>query len=112
MLGLTANEWCLPLPCDSCDSSSWLNGLRFPTTKVERAALRTLGDLGPRFLYDQDCPQDPLRGFAAAAVVYADSVEQTNATWRVALDALAALGAPASPPPDPREGAIAPGGAP
>lgn len=59
VLGLSANEWCLPCPPDSGDSSSWLNSLRYPAARTESAALRRLGDLGNRLLYGKPAP---LRG--------------------------------------------------
>jgi hypothetical protein len=111
MLGLTANEWCLPLPADSCDSSSWLRGLRFPDASIAYASMRLLGDLGPSFRYDRDTPAHPTRGRNAAAALYAESAQQINDSWRVALDCAAGLGADPYPPHRPQEGPVVPAAA-
>jgi hypothetical protein len=59
ILGLTANEWCMSVPPDSCDSSTWLSPLRWPAVRTETAMLRKTRDLGARFSYDIDNPDTP-----------------------------------------------------
>lgn len=100
VLGLSANEWCLPCPPDSCDSSSWINGLRYPGVAPESAALRRLGDLGPRFQYSKDGEGDR----DAACQVYADAMTVTNLVWADLREVHAGLGAEAYPQRAPGEG--------
>ncbi|MFD6070689.1 hypothetical protein [Amycolatopsis lurida] len=102
VLGLSACEWCLPCPPDSCDSSSWLNSLRYPSVRTESAALRRLGEMGHRFLYGPGGNRDE------ACQMHADVMDHTNQVWQ-ALDVLhTELGAPAHPERDPREGELMP----
>lgn len=101
VLGLTVNEWCLPFPPDSCDSSTWLNALRFPSVMTEMASLRRLGDLGPQFRYrlarrDDEGTEERVDGRISsrdkACRVYADSVTATNVTWHDLVDRTDHLG--------------------
>ncbi|WP_158884039.1 hypothetical protein [Amycolatopsis anabasis] len=102
VLGLSASEWCLPCPPDSCDSSSWLNSLRYPAVRTESAALRRLGDLGHRFLYGAGAHRDE------ACQMHSDVMEHTLQTWQ-ALQALhTEFGAVPHPPRHEREGELSP----
>lgn len=108
MLGLTPNEWCLSVPMDSGDSSSWLNPLRFPNVKIGHVALRRVGDLGPRFLYDQQAPPDSPTGRRTAQVVYSDAVQDANTVWQHVMARTDAMGLAAFPPRSQLEGPLEP----
>jgi hypothetical protein len=107
VLGLTANEWCLSTPPDSCDSSTWMNGLRYPRVTSETCMLRRCGYLGSDFLYSTQHGTDRDRN--VASVVYADSVTSNNDNWHAAADRIGELGAAPHPPRMDNEGALVPG---
>ncbi|WP_103344077.1 hypothetical protein [Amycolatopsis sp. CA-126428] len=102
VLGLSACEWCLPCPPDSCDSSSWLNSLRYPAVRTESAALRRLGELGHRFLYSENANRD------VACQMHADAMTHTLAVWRALQDRHADFGDDPYPARDDREGELMP----
>ncbi|WP_028924208.1 hypothetical protein [Pseudonocardia acaciae] len=106
VLGLSASEWCLPCPPDSCDSSTWINALRYPTVKTESSALRRLGDLGPGFQYVVG--HNPDNDRFAASKVYADTMTHTNLVWRIMQQRVTELGAPPHPPRREKEGPLCP----
>lgn len=109
VLGLTANEWCLPMPPDSCDSSSWVNPLRYPKARLASAALRVFGECGPAYRYDLADPQHPDRGRDPACALYADLVTVHNQLWHTARNANAEhLGDVDYPPRHDQEGPCAP----
>lgn len=79
VLGLTASEWMLSAPPDSCDSSAWLYPLRWSSIKTESAMLRKTRGLGPGFRYNP--------GFTGAASgdsfsMCADAVTAMNMIWK------------------------------
>ncbi len=99
VLGLTVNEWCLAVPPDSCDSSTWLGPLRWPDVRVDSALLRKVGVIDRGFAYDLDQPAHPTRGRTACCLMCAQTVDATTTVWRVARttrDEL--LGQPSYPP--------------
>lgn len=102
VLGLSACEWCLPCPPDSCDSSSWLNALRYPAVRTESAALRRLGEMGHRWNYGPAGTRDE------ACAQYADTMEHTLAVWRGLQAVHESFGAVPHPERDDREGTLAP----
>ncbi len=102
VLGLSACEWCLPCPPDSCDSSSWLNSLRYPAVRTESAALRRLGEMGHRFLYGPGANRDE------ACQMHADVMDHTNQVWQALNTLHTELGAPAHPERNPSEGELMP----
>lgn len=108
VLGLTVNDWCLSCPPDSCDSSTWLSGLRFTDVNTECAGLRRLGRMIPGFQYDQEQTRDAPRGRDAACSSYAQSVEDVNVVWRDMEEAYRAMGADIYPPRHEQEGTLAP----
>lgn len=109
ILGLTANEWCLPFPPDSCDSSSWLNPLRFPAVNTETALMRKLGDLGNGWSYDLTDPGHPERGRFASAEMCKDAAAGLNTVWRHAVGrSTELLGQPAYPARLDEEGQLCP----
>ncbi len=77
-LGLTANEWCLPIGPDSCDSSSWLAPLRWNHQRIETALLRRVGDLPAGFRY---APGDSA-SYQAAARLCADAATALGRCWQ------------------------------
>ncbi|MFF4819865.1 hypothetical protein ACFY2K_35415 [Kitasatospora sp. NPDC001309] len=99
VLGLTVNEWCLAVPPDSCDSSTWLGPLRWPDVRVDSALLRKVGVIDRGFAYDLDQPAHPTRGRTACCLMCAQTVDATTTVWRIARttrDEL--LGQPSYPP--------------
>ncbi|MFD7450356.1 hypothetical protein [Kitasatospora sp. NPDC059827] len=99
VLGLTVNEWCLAVPPDSCDSSTWLGPLRWPDVRVDSALLRKVGVIDRGFAYDLDQPAHPTRGRTPCCLMCAQTVDATTTVWRVARttrDEL--LGQPSYPP--------------
>lgn len=102
-LGLTPNETCLSFPPDSCDSSSWVNGLRYSKVFLGTAALKRQGwnsDSGLRYSSDAETVRDSERHDrpdsrcqTSAIGVYADEVEFTTLIWRrIQEDRAAELG--------------------
>ncbi|MCC9309116.1 hypothetical protein LN042_18855 [Kitasatospora sp. RB6PN24] len=84
VLGLTVNEWCMALPPDSCDSSTWLGPLRWPDVRIDSALLRKVGVINRGFSYDLDQPAHPTRGRTACCQMCAQTVEATNTVWTLA----------------------------
>lgn len=78
VLGMTVSEWSLPMPPDSCDSSSWLNGLRYPKVDMGSAMLRRQGSCDREWLY---AANHPTRNHDRAVEVYRDEVDSMNHQW-------------------------------
>lgn len=125
VLGLTLNETCLPFAPDSCDSSTWLSGLRWPAVCLGATSLGRLGyNTDPAFRYDTtldgqggnntditlnrfDRPLTTDR-FAASGM-YADELEFSTLQWRaIETDRAAELGEVIRPAYDDREGELCP----
>ncbi|WP_406205344.1 hypothetical protein OH807_30690 [Kitasatospora sp. NBC_01560] len=100
-LGLTANEWCLPLAPDSCDSSSWLAPLRWNHQRIETAMLRRVGNLPAGFRY---APGDSA-SYAAAAGLCADAAAALGRCWHHAAHRIEDLSGPIPARTD-KEGAL------
>jgi hypothetical protein len=81
VLGLTATEWCISAPPDSCDSSKWLAPVRFGEISTESAMLRTTKYLGPQFAYDVAAPA-PGRDRPSSVDMCADAVTNRNLVWQ------------------------------
>lgn len=108
-LGLTANEWCLPLPPDSCDSSAWVVPLRYNHVPTETSLMRAAGDLVPGFQYDRDDPDHPTRGITASCSMCTDAADAKNRVWTHARTDLERLiGQTTYPTRLPEEGPLAP----
>lgn len=95
VLGLTVNEWCAPCPPDSCDSSTWVTGLRYPSVSLGSTALRRLGQItDPAFRYDATAdavasnwnldgvPAHGTTDWHSASGMYCDEMEFVNLGWR------------------------------
>ncbi len=125
-LGLTPNETCLPFPPESSDSSSWVNGMRYPAVQLGTSALKRITRIyDPGFRYSE-AANPSNQGEAApeaadrherletacsyAAIgVYADEVEFSTVQWRrIAADRAAELGETSLPPYLPGEAALCP----
>lgn len=91
VLGLSPNEFCIPYQPDSCDSSSWLNPLRYPLVNTETAMLRNLGDLGEAWLYDMAQPSTADTGRWAAADMCKQGAAGLHSNWRAATTAMSSL---------------------
>ncbi|MFJ1706826.1 hypothetical protein [Kitasatospora sp. NPDC088346] len=100
-LGLTANEWCLPLAPDSCDSSSWLAPLRWNHQRIETAMLRRVGNLPAGFRY---APGDTT-SYEAAARICADAAAALGRSWHHAAHRMEDLTGP-TPARTDQEGAL------
>lgn len=124
-LGVTPYQVCLPFPPDSADSSSWINGLRWPAVDMGSAMLARQGknwDDGFRYALGVDGARTappigvtdrhdrPLTRCSTAAVgVYADEVEFMTRLWRnIAADREAELGAVSFPARMTNEGELCP----
>lgn len=101
-LGLTANELCLPLAPDSCDSSSWLAPLRWNHQRIETAMLRKVGSLPAGFRYADGDPAS----YAAAARICADAASALGRCWSHAAQRLQDLTGSATPARTDSEGAL------
>jgi hypothetical protein len=88
ILGLTANEWILSAPPDSCDSSTWLSPLRWPTVNTESAMLHKTPDLGPQFSYHLGKDKQAGRERVDAFNLCAESVLAMNLVWEHATRAV------------------------
>lgn len=93
VLGITANESTVAMPVDSCDSSTWLNGLRYPSIGLGMGYMRRIGSiLDRRFFYIRDEPtvQHPTTILKPSTLestkpladrVYADELTFVNHNW-------------------------------
>ncbi|MFJ8043777.1 hypothetical protein ACIRBX_25075 [Kitasatospora sp. NPDC096147] len=102
VLGLTANEWCLAVPPDSCDSSSWLAPLRWNHQRIETAMMRRTGSLPATFRYATGDPAS----YTAAARMCADAASALARTWRHAAHRAQDLTGSPAPARLPQEGAL------
>lgn len=101
VLGMTASEFSLTTPPDSSDSSTWVNGMRYPKVDMGYANMRRQGFADHEFLY---VPGHPVRTDQAASMVYRDEVEYVNKLWRQILaDERDTFGKIDYPEPDPAE---------
>jgi hypothetical protein len=102
VLGMTPNENTPVFPPQSCDSSTWLNGLRYPSVDMGSAAFKRGGSCGPEFLY---IAGEGPRNRHVAQRVYSDEVESINDNWaQMRADTDRTFGAVAFPPVNPKEG--------
>lgn len=106
VLGMTPNEYAPIFNPPSCDSSTWLNGLRYPAVNMGTTALKRGGNCTAEFMYTVENEPNP-RGRDVAARVYADEVEAVNDVWeQINNDTRRTFGP--IPDPDPREGPTRP----
>lgn len=133
VLGMTPNETCLTFSPDSCDSSTWLSGLRWPTISLGSTTMTRLGSNTHKgFVYElgTGCEGRSLRGGDrtgiasptgsrhhrtattdgyAACGMYSDEVEFMTHLWRrITDDRAAELGENPRAPYDKREAALCP----
>lgn len=105
VLGMTPNETTPLFQPESCDSSTWLNGLRYPSVDMGSTALKRAGSIhdGTFHYVAAGDPNDP-RGRQAAQRTYSDEVESVNHVWRLMTEqAELVFGSPTHPPIDPAE---------
>lgn len=103
ILGMTASEWALTVPPNSCDSSTWVNGLRYPKVDMGYSNLKRIGFLGGEFLYVQG--DNRSQNSIQAQEIYRDEMESANAQWHEAVIRVEDMfGAVRYPEPNKREG--------
>lgn len=112
-LGLSPSEACVAFPPDSCDSSSWLSGLRWSKVYLGSSCLKAvsrISDSDIRYLsQNNDGVPDDEMSYNMAICMYADEVEFTTHSWRrIASDRAAELGEDTRPAYDKREAALCP----
>lgn len=102
VLGLTLNEQSAAIPSDSCDSSSWLSGLRWTGAEdghvhMRGFGTRDFGNLSRAFRYERGAEPDGPMGIMKAERYYGSVGEERTTMWRDILQARAELGFDAWP---------------
>ena len=92
LLGYTANEALNAFPINSCDSSTWLAGVRWPEAFVTRAALKSVAHLGVEFAYDFDVDKDDPGGWSQGLQLGAYEASMLTYQWRAIEREYRALG--------------------
>jgi hypothetical protein len=91
MLGLTPSEMCCAYPISSCDSSTWLAPVRWPTM-VTRCCLKPFSEMPVDFRYAMEADDDAPEGHRKARKVCAYEAHHLMRNWRaVQADYAAAL---------------------
>lgn len=91
-LGFTPNQWVNAIPVDSCDSSTWLSGLRWGQLS-DQCMSRSFGDLPPELIYargvDENTvdPESQYGQCSEVAAVMASFQQRAWRHWRAALRA-------------------------
>lgn len=93
LLGYTANEMLNALPVNSCDSSTWLAGVRWPEAFVTRAALKSVAHLGAEFAYNFDIDKNDAGGWSDALRLGAFEASMLTRQWRLIANDYKTLGA-------------------
>ena len=84
LLGMTANQWLLALPINSCDSSSWISSLRWGTLNAP-AANAPFSNMASEYIYRRDVPTDHPGGWDKANALCAYHAHFRQEVWRSAL---------------------------
>jgi len=84
LLGMTANQWLLALPINSCDSSSWISSLRWGTLNAP-AANAPFSNMASEYIYRRDVPTDHPGGWDKANALCAYNAHFRQEVWRSAL---------------------------
>lgn len=105
VLGLTPSDQCLTFTPDSCDSSTWSSGMRYPAVYLGSAYLDRVSFISdPAFRYASGQTAVPMTehykdwrpmspSYWAAVGCYADEVEFTSLVWkRIQADRARELG--------------------
>jgi hypothetical protein len=92
LLGMTPNEWLNAFPVNSCDSSSWLVGLRWAAAHREEVALKTWGEMPEGFRYELGSKPDSPRGREKATRLAAYQARLLGQNWRSMLAEYRQLG--------------------
>lgn len=105
MLGMTPNQWMPGLPADSCDSSSWLRGVRWGIGERGMTCLRSFSVTPRGFRYSRGDNANPDAPAERAVRLAAANYHMNHVTWRRMLaDQAEVLGTVAYPEPLPAEG--------
>ncbi len=81
-LGLTASELTIAYPINSCDSSTWLSGIRWGQHDAKTSNKR-LWSLGEGFNYDRDAPVETPRGHRQGVRLAGYDAGMVSRTMRV-----------------------------
>ena len=81
VLGLTASEQMYAMPTESCDSSTWISPLRWPSVKTESAMLHRTAELGPAFAYKIGSTE-PGKEWDDGVRMCAEAIRHMNMVWR------------------------------
>lgn len=85
LLGMTPNEWLNALPINSCDSSSWLSGIRWSIHWREEVALKSWGQMPESFFYELGGNAQGPRGRIKATRVGAYQARLLGQNWNAML---------------------------
>lgn len=81
-LGVTASELAVAYPCNSCDSSTWLSGIRWGQHDA-KAANKRLWSLGEGFNYDREAEVESPRGHRQAVRLAGYDAGMVSRTMRI-----------------------------
>jgi len=92
LLGYTPNALLNAFPANSCDSSTWLAGSRWPDAFTVRAALQPVSRLDGKFAYDFELRREDPGGRGHSLQMGAYEAFFLTLTWRALLDEYRRLG--------------------
>lgn len=92
LLGYTLSELLYALPINSCDSSSWLSGVRWSDGLRTFAGGKTVGGLPKNFSYKLGSPSDGETGAQKATQLSAYDMAFQQRNWRNHMQRLHGLG--------------------
>jgi hypothetical protein len=102
LLGYTPHQTLNALPMDSCDSSTWLSGVRWPDADREAAACQTFTRVSPAYTYaqvrDGATPEEQSKWSARARMLMAYRAWLRAENWRSFRERAGELWGEAYPP--------------
>lgn len=91
LLGMTPNEWVNAFPVNSCDSSTWLNLVRWPQANRERAALKPFTPMSKNWTYDFSEEKESPKGWNKAIQLCGYNSHFLTQNWRAFIRECQAL---------------------
>lgn len=83
LLGVTPSELTYSCPASSCDSSTWLNAIRWPDSMREKAAGGTVGKFCDGIVYRLDSPREAQDGHSKACKLLGMQAQLNGRNWRL-----------------------------
>lgn len=90
-LGVTPMPWLVAAPSSSCDSSTWLNPMRWPTND-DKCALASMGQLPPSLIHITRQGKNHPAGAAKARILHGYRSVLMERQWRQMVEDCYAIG--------------------